>query len=68
MSQKKHPSTELLKDLKKIYAKHNWSGHAIGIRVASANIGAGGCPQGQTPKEITYQLPDGTWVNKTICI
>ena len=74
MSSKKHPSKDLLSDLKKVFKKHNWSGNAIGIAMSAATNGnitaneATGCPPGSMPQVIKYQLPDGTWVAKTVCI
>lgn len=73
MSIKKHPTKEMVKDLKTVFEKHNWSGNAIGIALSpssSANITAsiGNCPPGTSPQMIKYQLPDGTWVLKTVCI
>ncbi len=71
---KKHPTKEFVKDLTKVFEKHNWSGNAIGIAMTNssmANINttdAGGCPAGTTPQVIKYQLPDGTWVSKTVCV
>jgi hypothetical protein len=58
----------MLKDLSKVFAKHNWSGRAIGLQDSEGDGGTGDCPPGTTPKEVTYKLPDGTWVTKTICV
>jgi hypothetical protein len=41
---------------------------AVGLRDVEGDDGSGGCPLGTTPKEVTYKLPDGTWVTKTICV
>ena len=73
MSSKKHPTKDLVRDLRGVFEKHNWSGNAIGIAMSSAsssNIAAAGsgCPSGTTPQTIKYQLPDGTWVFKTVCV
>lgn len=74
MSTKKHPTKALLKDLKAVFEKHNWSGNAIGIAMspdAHNNITAAdntGCPGGALPQIVKYQLPNGTWVFKTICV
>ena len=67
MPTKKHPTKALVVDLQAVFAKHNWSGRAIGLRSIKATAG-GPCPEGTTPQEVTYKLPDGTWVNKTICV
>jgi hypothetical protein len=59
----------MLKDLSKVFEKRNWSGAAIGITGVRANDDdSDDCPPGTTPKEVTYKLPDGTWVTKTICV
>jgi hypothetical protein len=74
MSSKKHPTKDFVKDLAKVFNKHNWSGNAIGIAMStasSANItatGEAGCAPGTSPQVIKYQLPDGTWVSKTVCV
>ena len=69
MPPRKHPSPEMLKDLNKVFAKHNWSGREIGLQdVTAGDNDSGDCPPGTTPKEVTYKLPDGTWVTKTICV
>jgi hypothetical protein len=60
------PPQALLKDMKEIYAKHDWPGNLIGR--ALAVTASSNCPPGTTPHEITYQLPDGTWVTKTVCL
>ncbi|HKI04083.1 MAG TPA: hypothetical protein VKK31_19035 [Thermoanaerobaculia bacterium] len=67
MSKKKHPDAALLRDLMAVFEEHNWSGSAIGIGV-SAGTSAKKCPAGKTPVDVRYQLPDGTWVNKTVCV
>jgi hypothetical protein len=59
------PPQALLADMQKLFVKHNWYGSAIG-RVSVRAVA--GCPGGTTPHEITYQLPDGTWVTKTVCL
>lgn len=61
---RKHPTVAMLQDLKDVFEKHNWSGSAIGLLAASS----GNCPDGKTPQEVTYQLPDGTMVHKTVCV
>jgi hypothetical protein len=69
MATRKHPSREMLKELDKVFTKHNWSGAAIGLRNSEAdNDDPEDCPPGTTPKKVTYKLPDGTWVTKTICV
>lgn len=76
MSAKKtRPTKALLKDLKEVFEKHNWSGNAIGMALSPAahgNIvaaaGNTSCPPGSLPQTIKFQLPDGTWVFKTICV
>jgi hypothetical protein len=68
MASRKHPTPEMLKELNKVFVKHNWSGRAVGLRDVEGDDGSGGCPPGTTPKEVTYKLPDGTWVTKTICV
>lgn len=60
------PPKALLADVQDLFTKHNWSGNAVG-RVAADTVSAS-CPPGTTPHEITYQLPDGTWVTKTVCL
>jgi len=60
------PPKALLNDMQELFAKHNWAGSAVG-RLA-VNTGPTTCPPGTTPHEITYQLPDGTWVTKTVCL
>jgi hypothetical protein len=65
---RKHPPAEMLAELQQTFRKFNWSGKPVGL-VPNANAGEQGqCPPGQTPHQITYQLPDGTWVTKTVCI
>jgi hypothetical protein len=63
---KRHPPIKMIRELNDVFEKHNWSGEPIGIKADKA-VDGGGCPAGTTPKQITYQLPDGTWVTKTIC-
>jgi hypothetical protein len=68
----KHPSPAMIKDLTKVMKKHNWVGKSLMWKpVAAAHLamaaGQGGCPPGQSPHQISYQLPDGTWVNTTVC-
>jgi hypothetical protein len=68
MSGKKHPSKALLKDLKQVFDKHNWQGASIGIRALSSASEKNDCPPGTKKTEVTYQLPDGPWVTKTVCL
>lgn len=67
MGKKKHPDAALLRDLMAVFEEHNWSGNAIALG-APAETSAKKCPAGKTPVEVSYQLPDGTWVNKTVCV
>jgi len=60
------PPQALLDDMQKLFAKHDWSGNLVGRPLAAT--GATTCPPGTTPHEITYQLPNGTWVTKTVCL
>ena len=81
MPRRKHPTEALLKELREVYERHNWSGTAIGIAMTPTshnNFSAAhgiapahnldGCPPGKTPQPYKYQLPDGTWVFGTICV
>jgi hypothetical protein len=65
---RKHPPAEMLAELHQTFQKYNWSGKPIGLVPATAAAAPLQCPPGTTPKEITYQLPDGTWVTKTVCV
>ncbi len=60
------PPKALLDEVQRLFAKHDWSGNLVGRPLAA--IGSTTCPPGTTPHEITYQLPDGTWVTKTVCL
>ena len=60
------PPRPLLHALQTLFEEHGWSGNAIG-RVASIAEGVS-CPQGTVAHEITYKLPNGTWVSKTVCL
>jgi len=60
------PSQALLGDMQKLFDKHDWPGNLVGRALAVS--GSSHCPPGTTPHEITYQLPDGTWVTKTVCL
>ena len=63
---RKGPPPALIDDIKAAFDKHNWSGTLM-FRPAAITDNAG-CPPGTTPHEISYQLPNGTWVTKTVCI
>jgi hypothetical protein len=72
---KKHPTPEMVKDLAKVFQKHNWSGQPIGFAKAAVNLqGAAAddsdndlCDDGSEPQLVTYKLPDGTWATKKMC-
>lgn len=76
---KKHPSKEMVKDLAKVFAKHNWSGQPIGLSDMPLNLKTVAtedsdndpdndlCPDGSEPQWVTYKLPDGTWATKKMC-
>ena len=76
MSKKMHPTPELVSDLQKVFAKHNWSGQPIGLVQSEPVFGrpeSGGdaldpCPEGKVPQIVSYRLPNGEVVNKTICV
>jgi hypothetical protein len=73
---KKHPTEEMVKDLAKVFKKHNWSGQPIGLSDAPVNLKAMAaddsdtdlCPDGSEPQWVTYKLPDGTWATKKMCV
>lgn len=72
---KKHPSAEMIKDLAKVFAKHNWSGQPIGIlakhpeaEALAANVADDGCPDGKTARWVPYKLPDGSTKIIKICV
>ena len=70
---RKHPSPEMIRDIEATFSKHNWSGKPLGITSLTPAEKASlkqstPCPPGTTPKQVTYQLPDGTWVTTTICV
>lgn len=67
MPAKKHPTKELVKDLKKVFEKHNWSGQAIGMSAMAAANSDDLCPDGNPPKIVRY-LKDGKWVEKKMCL
>ena len=58
----------LLDEVKAVFKNHNYPGTVIGRRSQLADPGANNCPPGTTPHDVTYQLPDGTWVTKTMCL
>jgi hypothetical protein len=60
------PPKVLLDAVQTLFDQHSWSGSAIGrVMAASETVN---CPPGTTPHEITYKLPDGTWVTKSVCL
>lgn len=72
---KKHPTPEMVKDLAKVFKKHNWSGQPIGLADKAVNLqavasasGDDTCPDGSQPQWVTYQLPGGTWATKKMCL
>jgi len=72
---KKHPSDELIRDLAKVFKKHNWSGQPIGLsgeppnlKVIIGNEGGADSPNGTEVQWVTYKFSDGTWVTKKICM
>lgn len=67
-----HPSPAMIRDLTKVMKKHNFVGRTLTWRPMSSahmmeSMGDGGCPPGQSPHTISYQLPSGEWVMKTVC-
>ena len=69
MAKRKKPHDKFIRDLNRVFGKHNWSGMPIGISPAKQGAaGDGACPPGKTLKTITFQLPDGTWVTKDVCV
>jgi len=68
MASKKAPSKALLRDLKAVFDKHAWTGDAVGVRPLAAEPADGECTPPQTPHQISYQEPNGTWVTKTVCL
>jgi len=75
MSKKSHPSPEFVKDLKKVFTKHNWSGAAIGLKAPKGidspssddDDGPEVCPDGSPPQEVWYQDAAGNWKIRRIC-
>lgn len=66
---RKHPTNALLKDLKEVFDKHQWSGTAIGIKPMGISAAdANECPHGKHPQQISIHLEDGTLVTKTVCL
>jgi len=72
---KKHPSPEMIRDLAKLFKKHNWSGQPIGIAREPVNLQMLSddadddlCPDGNPPQWVSYKLPDGTWAQKKVCL
>lgn len=64
----KHPSPEMIKEIQDSFKRHGWSGRPLGISQPRVDESSSQCPPGTSPKQITYQLPDGTWVTKTVCL
>jgi hypothetical protein len=58
----------MIKDLHAVFKKHNWSGQVIGMKAVSASASTALCPNGQPPQQVSYKLPDGTWVTKEVCL
>jgi hypothetical protein len=72
MARRKHPSPEMVRDLKEVFTKHNWAAAVsltapIGVRAASTDAGPDVCPDGSQPQVVWYQLPNGTWATKKVC-
>jgi hypothetical protein len=68
MAAKQHPPKELVKDLKKVFEKHNWSGRAIGLSAGQADDDSDVCPDG-TPKQVVRYLDkNGNWIEKKVCL
>lgn len=65
----KKPPAQMMQDLQDVLVKHGWAGSMI-VKPATMAVAAAAspCPPGKTPQEISYQLPDGTWVSKIICV
>ncbi len=69
----KHPSPAMIRDLTRVMKKHNFVGRTLMWKPMAADhmmasMGQGGCPDGQSPHTISYQLPTGEWVTKTVCM
>lgn len=67
---------EFVDDLKKVFAKHNWSGHPIGFvaNPAAASLGLEPCdpgpttcPDGSEPLQQWVHCPDGTSILRRYC-
>jgi hypothetical protein len=67
---------EFVEDLKKVFEKHNWSGHPIGFvanpAVATLDLqpcdpGPVTCPNGETPQTQWVHCPDGTSILRRFC-
>ena len=72
-SSKHHPSPAMISDLTKVMKKHNFVGRTLMWKPMAAGdmamtAGQGGCPDNQSPHTISYQLPTGEWVTKTVCM
>jgi hypothetical protein len=73
-SSKAQPSDALLKDLKAVFEKHNWTGGAIGIHPETVMGGLGltaeglDCHPPKQPTEVSIHHPDGTIEKMTVCL
>lgn len=75
MSKKKHPPAAvinvppaaMIKDLKAVFEKHNWSGAAVGLRPATAEEAPDICPNGNPPQMVTVEV-DGQLVTRRMCL
>jgi hypothetical protein len=72
---RKHPTPEMVKDLDKVFKKHNWPGLPIGLTSKPGDLANrivdnpdnDLCEDGSEPQWVTYKLPDGTWATKKMC-
>jgi hypothetical protein len=67
---------EFVDDLKKVFAKHKWSGHPIGFVANPATASLAGepcdpgpttCPDGSQPLQQWVHCPDGTSILRNYC-
>jgi hypothetical protein len=69
MAKKEQPSADLMKDLKIVFKKHNWSGGEIGMQPVRAAADATiSCPPGKSPQLVTYKTASGKWVTELQCV
>jgi hypothetical protein len=68
MNKKSQPSTEMLKDLKALFHKHDWPGSAIGLTASEANSSETNCVPPKKPTLVTIVHEDGTKESKTVCL